>query len=875
MGKTTPLMEQYHSIKNKYPGTILFFRMGDFYEMFYDDARLASEVLGLTLTSRAHGKTADVPLAGFPYHSIEQYLSKMVKAGHRVAVCEQVEDPKKAQGIVKRAVIEVVTPGTATSENVIDAGSNNFLVSLVLEADSVGMACLDISTGEFFLTQGEKSLVLTQAETMNPQEIVYPLEQGDTVKSVIQWTSRPLFTALDDYYFSHDYAYSIITGHFHTVSLKGFGCEDYHAGISAAGALLKYLQTIQNDKLGHILKLSVLHLENYMILDNATRRNLEIIAPMHENNRTGSLLAVIDVTCTRMGARLIKSWLLRPLLDKKAIQQRHQSVEELFEDNGLRDYLRKILKKINDLERLTSKINSQRANARDIKGLGQSLKIIPGIVESLERCSSHLLCTFRKNLVPLHDSVDSIEKAIVDDPPVTVTEGGLFREGFDPALDELFRIARHGKQWILDLQNQERETTGIASLRINYNKVFGYYIEITKSNLSKVPSHYIRKQTLVNAERYITPEMKSREEQIVNAVEKIAQRELELFHVLRKKIAKKTHELQTNSGIIAALDVLCSFAHVALENGYSKPVINESSDLEIVDSRHPVVEKMLAADEPFIPNDHSFTIAKDQIHIITGPNMAGKSTFLRQVGLCVLLAQIGSFVPARKAVIGIIDRIFTRVGAHDDVSRGESTFLVEMTELANILHNATQNSLLLLDEIGRGTSTFDGLSIAWATVEFLHNAPAVAAKTLFATHFHEITVLSHHLRRVENYYVQVKEWKDTVVFLRKILPGSSDHSYGIHVAKMAGIPLAIVQRARVVLDRLETMELNPLGNSVNPEASTGDYQISLFDMENTKIRKTLFAIDPEALTPREAIQILFDLRQLLFENSNDRPSPSQ
>ena len=871
-------MEQYHSIKKKYPGTVLFFRMGDFFEMFYDDAQIASDVLGLTLTSRAHGKSADVPLAGFPHHSIEPYLSKMVKAGYRVAVCEQVEDPKKAKGIVKREVLEVFTPGTATSDSVIEAGSNNYLVSLVADGDTIGMAGIDISTGEFFLTEGNKNLLLSQVENLNPQEIIYSVEQSDHIKSLITWTNQPLFTTVEDYYFSYEYSYTTLTEHFNTVSLKGFGCEELHAGVSAAGAALKYLQSIREGKLGHVLKLSVLSLEQYMVLDNATRRNLEIIAPMHENNREGSLLSVIDSTSTKMGARLLKSWILRPLLDKKSIQQRHQVVEELYVEINLREQLKITLKKMNDLERLTSKINTQRANARDVRGLVQSLRLIPEIRDYLKECSSNLLKMFTKELIPLDDIADRIEEALVDDPPVSISEGNIIQDGYDADLDELRKISRRGKQWILDLQEQERNVTGISSLRINYNKVFGYYIEVTNPNKSKVPEHYIRKQTLVNAERFITPEMKSREEQIVTAEEKIAQKEFVLFHMLRHAIAERTQILQENAGIIASLDVLCGFAHVAQENGFCKPKINDSNDLELIESRHPVVEKLLPADETFIPNDHSFTVSQDQIHIITGPNMAGKSTFLRQVGLCVLLAQIGSFVPARNAIIGIVDRIFTRVGAHDDVSRGESTFLVEMTELANILNNATPKSLLLLDEIGRGTSTFDGLSIAWSTVEYLHNEQSVAAKTLFATHYHEITALSHHLPRIANYYVQVKEWKDTVVFLRKIIHGSSDHSYGIHVAQMAGIPQAIVERARDVLDKLETMNINPLKGESDKDSiiqnQSDNFQINLFDMENTKIRKVLFEIDPESLTPREAIQILFDLKQILFEHSKSQSHSS-
>lgn len=863
-------MEQYLSIKKKYPDAVLFFRMGDFYEMFYDDARVASEVLGLTLTSRAHGKAANVPLAGFPHHSVDQYLSRMLNAGYRVAICEQVEDPKKAKGIVKRAVLEVITPGTATSDNVIEGSANNYLLSLVVHEDRLGMAGIDVSTGEFFLTEGDSGSVVAQAQSFNPREILVPVEQGEIIKPLIKWAQKPLFTPVEDYYFSHEYAYNTLVEHFNTVSLKGFGCEEYHTGISAAGAALKYLQSIQGGKLGHVQKLSVLNLSNYMILDNVTRRNLEILAPINENNPQGCLLSVLDRTVTRMGARLLKSWLIMPLLDKNTIQKRHQAVGELRDDFNRRDAFISIFKNVNDIERITSKINANRANGRDVRGLCESLKLIPDIIQNLQGGEAQLLCEFRDKMQPLEDLTAEIDKTLVDDPPVAVTEGGLIRDGYDPELDELRKLSRSGKQWIRELQEEERKRTGIPSLRINYNRVFGYYIEVTKTHLSKVPPHYIRKQTLVNAERFITPEMKEHEEQILNAEESIVQKEQELFQKLRARIAEETASLQNNARIIAHLDVLCSFAQIAQENDYCKPKITDGSDLVLIESRHPVVEKLLPPGEPFIPNDHSMSPPEEQIHVITGPNMAGKSTFLRQVGLCVLMAQVGSFVPARKAEIGIVDRIFTRVGAHDDVTRGESTFLVEMIELANIINNATPRSILLLDEIGRGTSTFDGLSIAWATVEYLHNTPRIAAKTLFATHFHEVTAIIQYLPNVRNFHIQVKEWEDSVIFLRKILPGSTDHSYGIHVARMAGVPPAIIIRAREILDNLEAMGLAPEHFSAQDTAKSGflqgsgAYQISLFSQEETILRQSLQSIDPETITPREAIQKLFELKRILL-----------
>jgi len=870
--KTTPLLEQYLAIKKKQSDAILFFRMGDFYEMFYDDAKIASNVLGLTLTSRAHGKAADVPLAGFPYHSLESYLSylsRMLKAGYRVALCEQVEDPKKAKGIVRREVLEVITPGTATSENVIDAASNNYLVSLFKEGSRLGMAGIEVSTGQFFLTEGELPVMLSYAESLNPPEILFPVEQGEQLKPLIRWASVPLFTPVDDYYYSREYAVETLITHFKTISLKGFGCENYPLGISAAGAALKYLQGIQNGKLGHIQKLSALNPAGYMLLDKQTRRNLEIIAPIHEENRQGSLFAVIDRTVTRMGVRMLKSWLLRPLLDKSAIQTRLFAVSELYDDTERREKIDSILRKICDIERITARIIAGRANGRDVRGLYDSLKMLPGLIRALDNCTAPLLQSFHAEIDPLTDTADEIDRAVADDPPANVSSGGIIKDGYDPELDRLRTIMHTGKKWIVDLQEQERRGTGIPSLKINYNKVFGYYIEITKPHLSKVPAHYIRKQTLVNAERYITPEMKEREDEILHAEDRIIEYEKELFQNVCSMIGEKTAVLQKNAGIIARLDVCCGLAKVAVENNYCMPVISEDTEIELEESRHPVVEKLLPPGEPFIPNDHRMDNADEQVHIITGPNMAGKSTFLRQVGLCILLAQIGSFVPARRAKIGIVDRIFTRVGAMDDVSRGESTFLVEMLELATILNNATPRSLLLLDEIGRGTSTFDGLSIAWATVEFIHNTKSVAAKTLFATHYHELTAISQRFARVKNFRIQVKEWEDSVIFLRKILPGSADHSYGIQVARMAGIPQNIIRRAREILSNLEAMELTPdrypldASDGFPPSSRSSGYQISLFSYEDIAIREKLRSLNPETISPREAIQILFDLKRQL------------
>lgn len=854
--------------------------MGDFYEMFYDDAKIASDVLGLTLTSRAHGKSADVPLAGFPHHSLEVYLSRMLKAGYKVAICEQVEDPKKAKGIVKRAVLEVVTPGTSTSDNVIDAAANNFLVSIFSRDGILGMAGVDVSTGDFFLLEDKTDKILSQIQGLDPSEIIVPMEQSDKIKQLIKWSPEPIFTRVEDYFFSFEYAEEVLKEHFQTVSLKGYGCDDKSCGISAAGAVVKYLQSLQDEtRLGHIRKLSTLNTANYMELDNATRRNLEILSPMREENKQGSLLSVLDRTVTRMGARLLKMWLVRPLLDKTAIQKRHQSVEELISRYDIRDSLVDILGEINDIERITAKINSRKANARDIRGLGKSLEKIPEIKDLLKECGSVLLKKYKKELRPLNNIVKVIDNALVEDPPVSISDGRLIRSGYNKELDELKELVKGGKKWIADLQQTERDRTGITSLKINYNKVFGYYIEVTKTHLSKVPEHYIRKQTLVNAERFITPEMKEKEEKILNAEEKMIRLESELFENLRTLIAEETASLQQNAELIANLDVLCGFAKIAEENEYCKPEILKNQELKILESRHPVVEKLLPPGEPFIPNDLIMDPAdNEQIHILTGPNMSGKSTILRQMGLCVLMAQIGCFVPARSAKIGIVDRIFTRVGAQDDVSRGESTFLVEMLELANILNNATPASLILLDEIGRGTSTFDGLSIAWATVEHLHNNKDVAAKTLFATHYHELTSIPQMLPRVSNYHVAVKEWGDSIIFLHKMEKGGSDHSYGIQVAKMAGVPDSIVNRAKVLLNILEATELSPnllsIQGGKDAQQPDSGYQINLFTVEDSMLRKALHKIDPEAISPLEAINKLFELRDILFgKNSSGSIEP--
>ncbi|MDZ7262601.1 MAG: DNA mismatch repair protein MutS [candidate division KSB1 bacterium] len=866
---TTPLMEQYLAIKAKHQNAILFFRMGDFYEMFYDDARIASEVLGLTLTSRAHGKAAQVPLAGFPHHALEVYLTKMIKAGYRVAICEQVEDPKKAKTIVKRDVLEVVTPGTALSEQLLDSKRNNYLVSVFLKNDTCGLSAVDVSTGEFSVTEFPKSQIAEQIQAFEPAELLIPEDQAGFIKQKLPNLQTVTITERENWIFARDYAYETLIEHFKTHSLKGFGCEDLEAGISAAGAILHYLKENQKSDLKHINSLSRFTDSDYMTLDATTRRNLELVAPlMSGGSPRGTLIAVIDRTKTAMGGRMLVNWMLRPLFQPGPIRARLDAVEELFQQDTLRKDLREKLAGIGDVERLLSRIATGRANARDLISLKNTLKKIPELKQLLQNIETEKLVYIREQFQELTEVTDKIEKAIVDDPPLSVTEGGIIRRGYHEELDQLREIAFSGKDWIARLQTTERERTGIPSLKVNYNKVFGYYIEVTKPHLSKVPPNYIRKQTLVGGERFVTPELKEYEEKVLGAEEKIIALEYQLFDEVRHFVAAQARTIQENARLLAELDCLASLAEVARENNYCKPEIRTDDEIIIEEGRHPVVEKLLPHGEPFVPNDFRANNEKDQILIITGPNMAGKSTYLRQVGLIVLLAQMGSFVPAKRASISLVDKIFTRVGASDNLAFGESTFLTEMNETANILNNATPKSLILLDEIGRGTSTFDGLSIAWAVAEYLHNSPKVAAKTLFATHYHELTELALIFPRVKNYNVAVKEWGDHIVFLRKIVAGGCDHSYGIQVAQLAGLPPKVIERAREVLSNLEAEALTPsaipkLALSKESKVKKNAPQIDLFAQQEKTLREELAKLDINHLTPLEALNKLYELQKMI------------
>ena len=873
--KTTPLMEQYLAIKAKYQDMILLYRMGDFYETFYEDAKIISRVLGIALTKRSHGKVADVPLAGFPYHALDAYLPKLIKAGHKVAICEQVEDPKKAKTVVKREVVEVITPGTALSEKILDNRSSNYLAAVYLKDDTAGISYCDVSTGAFYLSEIPVTEVLNYLQEIAPKEVLVSSAQEADVQQLLGNRLAAIHTRMDDWIFTYQFAYERLTDHFRTPNLKGFGAEDYPLGIVAAGAILYYIGENYQNRLEHIQRVSVISASDVMILDETTRRNLEITTSLMGDNRQGTLLAILDHTLTPMGSRLLKHWMVHPLIRKEAIDQRLERVSAFFENNALRESVREALEHISDMERLLARISTGRATPRDLIALKQALRYIEPIREALREANDPRLRTFL-DMEDVTDVADLIQRAIVENPPQTLTEGNIIKTGYHAELDELRTISQEGKTVIVELQRREREKTGIPSLKVGYNKVFGYYFEVTKTHQDKVPDYFIRKQTLTNAERYITPELKEFEEKVLTAEEKMASLEYELFQQVREQIARRGEAIQKNARLVAELDVLANFAHVAHKYQYVRPEITADTELHITEGRHPVVERLLPPDQPFVPNDTHLDNENTQIMIITGPNMAGKSTYLRQVGLIVLLAQVGCFVPAASAKIGVVDRIFTRVGASDNLAFGESTFMVEMLETANILNNASPRSLILLDEIGRGTSTFDGLAIAWAVTEYIHNTPAISAKTLFATHYHELTELATLYPRIKNFKVAVKEYGDQVIFLRKIEPGGMDNSYGIYVAQMAGMPREVVDRAREVLMNLEANELRPNRQSGLARRRRGmqvdPNQLSLFDvLQSSPVEDELKKLDINRLTPLEALIKLNELKSLLSDKKKNSP----
>lgn len=862
MKDETPLMRQYRKIKEKYPDTILLFRMGDFFETFEEDAITTSKVLGITLTKRSNGAASDVPLAGFPHHALDNYLPKLVKGGYRVAVCEQLEDPKYSKGIVKRDVIEVVTPGANFSEKILDHKSNNFLAAVYIKENVCGFSFCDVSTGEFAASEILLKNLAEQIDIINPSEILISKREKEKVYKALDFNpdasfseqkNKFFFTKVDDWVFNLDFAKEVLTNHFGTHSLKGFGIEDMREGIIAAGCIMNYLNETQKNNLPHVKKIYNYDYTDYIILDPSTKRNLEITSSMNVGSREGSLISILDKTQTAMGGRLLKKWISRPLKKEDQIRKRLDAVKDFFDNKSERKKISEDLKSIADLERLLSKVSTGRAVARDIVQLKISLKKIIEIRVKLEKLSSASIQALKNNLIEINELILKIEKCINENYISGIDTYGVINKGYDKELDEIKDILINGKTWMENFQSRERARSGINSLKVDFNKVFGYYIEITKANLDKAPADYIRKQTLVNAERYITEELKVYEDKILNAEEKINSLENKIFLELRNTILEFTDQIQKNALLIATLDALLSFAEISETYKYVLPEISGSSKIDIKEGRHPVIERLLPPGEKYIANDTSLDIENNQILIITGPNMSGKSSYLRQTGLIVLLAQIGCFVPARSAAIGIVDKIFTRVGASDNISKGESTFLVEMHEAANILNNATEKSLILLDEIGRGTSTYDGISIAWAMTEYLHENPNVKAKTLFATHYHELNALADLYRRIKNFRVEVREFNDKVIFLRKITEGTADHSYGIQVAQMAGLPVSVTDRAKEILRSLEDKEYK--------RKNKDDFQISMFESAVTEfrdeaLRRLLEDVDINNITPLEAMNLL-------------------
>jgi len=853
---STPVMKQFWEAKKLHPNSIMLFRMGDFYETFDDDAVLASEILSITLTKRSNGAASTIPLAGFPYHSLEKHLHKLLKAGHRVAICEQVEDPKKAKGIVKREVMEVLSPGTALSEKYLDGRENNYLASIVFKKEIVGISILDHSTGEFHCGEWPALGFNNVIRQFDVKEILVSESQAPLCKSRLD-DSQIFLSTFPDWVADRDTGYGILTDHFKTSSLKGFGIENLNAGICAAGAALNYVgQNFQN-RIKHITSVSFIQDESTMGLDSFTVRNLEVFSSLSTQGIHGSLIGVMDKAITSSGSRLLKSWLRRPLTDVKKIKKRLSRVEEFYDRPELLDSVRSLLREVSDIDRILARLATLKATPIDVVNLGASLSKLPEFKQALKK-DIRSLNKIISSAVNTSKIIDRINVILKEEAPISLQKGGVINDGYSPELDELRQLSTNANKWLVEMQIEEQNNTGIPSLKVGYNRVFGYYIEVTKVHIDKVPEHYIRKQTLTNAERFFTPELKEYEEKILLASEKIVEIEREIFENLCDEILSSAKEIQFNALIISKIDIASSLAYLARENNYICPTISDNSELNLENARHPVVETLLPMGEDFIPNDISLNCSKEQIAIITGPNMAGKSTYLRQAGLIVLMAQIGSFVPASKARIGVIDKLFTRVGASDNLAGGESTFLVEMNETANILNNATPKSLIILDEIGRGTSTYDGLSIAWAVTEYLHNEKLVQAKTLFATHYHELVELAVDLPRAFNLNVAVKEFGDRIIFLRKIIEGGADRSYGVHVAEMAGLPKSVVVRAHDLLKTLSKSEGSKLEAS---ESMPIIEQMDIFTNNNDKLQIELNKLDINTMTPIDALAKLDELKK--------------
>ena len=866
--KLSPMMQEYCKTKEEYKDCILFYRLGDFYEMFFDDALLVSKELELTLTGKDCGLEERAPMCGIPFHAADTYINRLIERGHKVAICEQVEDPKKAKGLVKRAVIRVVTPGTTLDATSLDESKNNYLMSIVSIADRFGCAIADITTGDCFLTEVPNSQKLVdEINKFSPAEIICNdsfFMSGVDTDDLKERLGICIFS-LDAWYFDDDTCRKELREHFHVTNLEGLGISDYDSGIIAAGALFLYLKETQKTALSQMTTIRPYTAERYMLIDSSSRRNLELVETLREKQKRGSLLWVLDKTKTAMGARTLRSFVEQPLIDAEEINRRLEALEELNEKPMLRDEIREYLNPVYDLERLVSRISFKSANPRDMVAFASSLEMIPYIKQVLKDFQAPILKEIYEDMDSLEDITDLIKHAIVDEPPLAQKDGGIIREGFNEDVDK-FRSARtDGKKWLTELETKERERTGIKSLKIKYNRVFGYALEVTNTFKELVPENYIRKQTLANAERYITEELKNLENMILGAEDKLYALEYELFSNVRDKVGQEVIRIQRTAKAIAGLDVFASLALVAESNHYVRPKVNEGGIIDIKGGRHPVVEQMIDNDM-FIANDTYLDNTKKRVSIITGPNMAGKSTYMRQTALIVLMAQIGSFVPADKAVVGIVDRIFTRVGASDDLASGQSTFMVEMTEVANILRNATAKSLLILDEIGRGTSTFDGLAIAWAVIEHISNTKLCGAKTLFATHYHELTELEGKLSGVTNYCIAVKEKGDDIVFLRKIVKGGADKSYGIQVAKLAGVPDSVINRAKELVEELSDADITAAVKDLaspkkKPKVEMDMAQMSLFDtVQDNDIIEELKGIDIGNLTPMEALNTLYNLQ---------------
>ncbi len=878
--KLTPMLKQYLEIKGEHPDAILFYRMGDFYEMFFEDAEIASQILGIALTSRSHKDEENkIPMCGVPYHALTGYLAKMVQAGYRVALCEQVEDPKTAKGIVRREVVRVVSPGVTTDEQLLDEKAGCYLCAMVLgpvkgKERLVGLSFIDVSTGIFYVSEEQVAganweVVIDAIDRLRPAELLVPrslLEsESGLIKELQTQLSSLCLTAHQDFQFEKKTAFTTLQEHFKTTNMAGFGCARFTVALQAAGGLLLYIKESQKNSIDHIERLTPLLRGDYLIIDDASRRNLELTETLIGGKREGSLLATLDATQTPMGARLLRHWLLFPLQDLVAINNRLDAVHELVKNQETRQKLRAIFTNIVDIERLCSRLVLNQGNARDVRSLGNSLDKLPDLLALMEKCSGELFTSMAANFDCLADIHTLICNAIREDAPAGLRDGGLIRDGFDMELDSLLALLRDGKKYILQLEQKERERSGLAKLKVGYNRVFGYYFEVSRSQGQDLPDYYIRKQTLVNAERFITPELKELEESIATAQERRLELEFSLFSQIRGKIAGEAKRILAASTTIAYLDVLASLAESAVRYRYCRPEMHEKMSINIIEGRHPVIERVLDHGR-FVPNDLYLDHERDLLHIITGPNMAGKSTVLRQTALIVLMAHIGSFVPAESAAICLIDRIFTRVGAMDDLRKGQSTFMVEMNETANILNNATEKSLVILDEIGRGTSTYDGLAIAWAVAEELVLKNTIGIKTLFATHYHELIDLADSFDQVQNYSVTVKEWNDTIIFLHKLVRGGASRSYGIQVASLAGVPKAVIRRAASILKKIEQHRtIREKKRQVN-----SPQQFTLLPSQHSPLKAFFENVDPDLCSPKEALDLLYQAKKLYAAEENDK-----